>query len=513
MQRFTFLQSLPGIRIVQQIISPGLWDRERTETKRNQEMGNINLRRIDCSKADGAGQLAQLRNQLNSHADVISEKGRQLTEAVFGEALSPTKVVERICQDIQQRGLAALLHYTEQFDRVRLDAQTMRVSAEELVQAHKQANPEFLETIRQVRQNVISFQSGLLQSDACMSINGKHELRLRYRPMKRVGVCIPGGAAAYPSTLLMTVCPARAAGVREIVAVLPPTKMGGYNQDLLATCHELGVDEVYRVGGAQAVASLAYGVEGIRPVDMIVGPGNIFVTLAKKYVFGQVAIDCLAGPSEVVVIADKTAPAHFVASDLIAQAEHDPATSILITWHEPLLDAVAVELENQLAELPRSEAARNSLEKFGALVLARDAEEAVTLTNEIGPEHLHIATHNSAELADRIDNAGAIFVGNYSPVALGDYAAGPSHVLPTGGTARFASGLSANDFLHRSSMLSFTRSGMESLAHDVRVLAHKEGLTGHAASVDIRLEPDEEPASSQEALDRTDDGLSNGGNH
>jgi histidinol dehydrogenase len=235
------------------------------------------------------------------------------------------------------------------------------------------------------------------------------------------------------------------------------------------------------------VAALACGVDGLPAVVMIVGPGNIFVTLAKKHVFGQVAIDCLAGPSEIVVLADETATPAFVAADLLAQAEHDPATSILITWHEPLIEAVVARITEQLASLARATQARNCLESFGAIVLARSQEEAIRWTNAIGPEHLHIQTKDPEAIATAIDNAGAIFLGPYSPVALGDYAAGPSHVLPTGGTARFASGLSANDFLRRSSVLKYSKSALTRLAPDVRLLALKEGLTGHAASVDVRL--------------------------
>jgi histidinol dehydrogenase len=268
---------------------------------------------------------------------------------------------------------------------------------------------------------------------------------------------------------------------------MPPTRFGGYNQDMLATCHELGVSEVYRVGGAQAVAALAYGVEGIPAVDMIVGPGNLFVTLAKRYVYGTVAIDMLAGPTEVVVLADASATAECVAADLISQAEHAPGASILITWHEPLLDEVVVALERQLPLLPRGDLARESLESFGALVLARDRQEAIDCANLVAPEHLHIATRDPEAILEHIDNAGAVFLGHYSPVALGDYVAGPSHVLPTGGTARFASGLSANDFLKRSSVIAFTKNGLERIAPDLRRLAEKEGLTAHAASVDARL--------------------------
>ncbi len=460
-------------------------------------MDQLTLRRIRCGDPGAARQLADLRRQLTSQADVMSPRGRQLTVAVFGEPLPPTRVVERICTDVRMRGLDALLHYTERLDGVRLTAETVRVSAAELAAAHAAAEPAFLETLRRVRQNVLSFQLGLLQSEAVLSVVGSHELRLRYRPMRRVGVCVPGGAAAYPSTLLMTVCPAQAAGVKEIAVVLPPTPTGAYHQDMLATCRELGVTEVYRVGGAQAVAALAYGVTGLPAVDMIVGPGNVFVTLAKKFVYGQVAIDCLAGPTEVVVLADASAAPAFIASDLLAQAEHDPATSILITWHEPLLDAVTAALRSQCAALARADQARHSLENFGALVLARDADEAVEWVNQIGPEHLHIATQDAEALVPRIDNAGAIFLGHYSPVALGDYAAGPSHVLPTGATSRFASGLSANDFLRRSSVLSYTRAGLEALAPDVIRLAQKEGLTAHAASVEIRLREAPAEAASE----------------
>jgi histidinol dehydrogenase len=450
-------------------------------------MATVNLRRIDCSAADAAEQIAALRARLSPQGEVVSLRGRKLTEAVFGEALPPARVVERICADIRSRGLPALLHYTEKLDHVRLTPDTLRVSAQELAEARAGADPAFLEAIRRIRQNILSFQLGLLHQDAVLNMAGSHELRLRYRPMRRVGICIPGGAAAYPSTVLMTVCPAQAAGVKELALVMPPTRFGGNNREMLATCQELGVSEVYRVGGAQAVAALAYGVQGIAPVDMIVGPGNLFVTLAKRQVYGQVAIDMLAGPTEVVVLADDSASPDFVAADLISQAEHAPGASILISWHEPLLDDVVAALDRQLPRLPRGELARESLENFGALMRARDAKEALFWANQIAPEHLHLATRDPETLLDRVENAGAVFLGHYSPVALGDYVAGPSHVLPTGGTARFASGLSANDFMRRSSVVRFSRAGLEQMADDVRLMAEKEGLTAHAVSVDVRL--------------------------
>ncbi len=309
----------------------------------------------------------------------------------------------------------------------------------------------------------------------------------RYRPLGRVGICVPGGAAAYPSTVLMTAVPAQVAGVKELAIVAPPTPFGAYNPDLLATCHELGLREVYRLGGAQAVAALAYGVAGIPRVDKIVGPGNLFVALAKRHVYGEVDIDAIAGPSEVVVIVDRSTRPEYTAADLIAQAEHAPGASILIGWDEGALRGTVRELGRQLAGLERGELARQSLEEFGAVILARDADEACALANDIAPEHLHIATDNAERLAEKISHAGAIFLGNFTPVALGDYAAGPSHVLPTSGTARFASGLSANSVLRSTSVLHFTRQGMTNLAPDVQVLADKEGLTGHRASVEIRM--------------------------
>ena len=325
-------------------------------------MATVNLRRINCAAADAGEQIAALRARLSPQGDMVSARGRKLTEAVFGEPLPPTRVVERICADVKNRGLPALLHYTEKLDGVRLTAETLRVSAQELAEARAAVDPAFLETVRRIRQNILSFQLGLLHRDAVLMIAGSHELRLRYRPMRCVGICIPGGAAAYPSTVLMTVCPAQAAGVKELAVVMPPTPFGGYNREMLATCHELGVSEVYRVGGAQAVAALAYGTIGSAPVDMIVGPGSLFVMLAKRHVFGQVAIDMLAGPTEVVVLADHTARADFVAADLISQAEHAPGASMLITWHAPLLDEVVAALERQLPALPRGDLAREPRE-------------------------------------------------------------------------------------------------------------------------------------------------------
>jgi histidinol dehydrogenase len=454
----------------------------------------LKICRIDCASDDAARAIRDLRTQLSPKGDVVSPQGRARTVAAFGEPLTPQQVVEQICGDVQRRGLDAVLDYTAKLDGVTLDRSSVRVTPEEMRTAFRGAEPAYLKTLRRVRDNILAFQSGILNRDAVMRRGPGCELRLRYLPLRRVGVCIPGGAAAYPSSLLMTVVPAQAAGVPEIAVVVPPTPFGGYNADLLAACHALGVAEVYRVGGAQAVAALAYGVEGLAPVDKIVGPGNLFVALAKRQVYGEVDIDSIAGPSEVVLIADWTADPRFVASDLISQAEHSPGASLLITWEPDLLDRVTEALVGQLARLSRGDLARDSLERFGALILVRDEDEAVRLTNLIAPEHLHVSTSDPERLAARLTNAGAIFLGHDTPVAVGDYAAGPSHVLPTGGTARWASGLCSNDFLKRTSIIYVDRDGLERIAPDVRLLADKEGLTAHRYSVDVRLEETPPPA-------------------
>jgi histidinol dehydrogenase len=444
----------------------------------------------DCTKDDPLALLAELRRKLSLQGDIVSEAGRQRTIELFGEALSPRQVVHVICGDVKARRLTAVLDYTRRLDHKDLTADSIRVSADELRQAHAAADPKFLASIRRIRQNIVEFQQRILLEDAkLVRQNGasRIELRQRYRPLKRVGICVPGGAAAYPSTVLMTAVPAKVAGVKEIAVVVPPTEFGGYNAHLLATCAEVGITEVYRIGGAQAVAALAYGIEGIERVDKIVGPGNLFVALAKQHVFGEVDIDSIAGPSEVVVLADDSADAAFVASDLISQAEHSPGSGVLITWHAPLIAAVMVELKQQLAKLPRGDLALASLNEYGALILVRDEQQAAELSDVLAPEHLHISTRDPEALLERVQNAGAIFLGHHTPVAVGDYFAGPSHVLPTGGTARFANGLCANDFLKRSSVIRFNRDALEDAAEDIRRLAATEGLTAHSASVDVRL--------------------------
>ena len=447
----------------------------------------LNIQRIDAREGGFESALAALRDKLSPRGDIVSEAGRQRTIDVFGEPLSPQRVVERICGDVQSRGAQAVFEYTYKLDNAEVDAGNLRVSADELAAAHRQADDEFIAAIRRIRKNILEFQSAILHQDVTVTRDHGVALRQRYVPLRRAGLCVPGGAAAYPSTVLMTAVPARAAGVKELAVVAPPTRFGANNPDLLATCHELGITEVYRVGGAQGVAALAYGVEGMPKVDKIVGPGNLFVALAKKHVYGEVDIDSIAGPSEVVVIADANAPPNFVAADMLAQAEHAPGASILISWDADVLTKTYAELQLQVAQLSRGDVTVQSLESFGATIHVRDAQQACELTDMIAPEHLHISTDDAEVLIEKISNAGAAFLGHYTPVALGDYVAGPSHVLPTSGTARWASGLSANDFLRSGSVISYTQQALAHDAADVQMLADKEGLTAHRASVDIRL--------------------------
>jgi histidinol dehydrogenase len=447
----------------------------------------MKVRRIDMTEPAGKQQLAKYKAMVAPEGDIITPQGKKLSQAAFKAVLTPTQAVERICKEVREKGAASVVHYTELFDKVKLKPENLRVKEQDIIDAHGVASGDYLDCVRRIRYNIDSFQSGLLHRDAELRVSGQHELHVRYRPMKRIGVYCPGGAAAYPSTLLMTVCPAKAAGVEEIVVCMPPKDTGANNKDMLALCHELGVKEVYRIGGAQAIAAMAYGLPGVMPpVNMIVGPGNQFVALAKKHVYGHCAIDCIAGPSEVVVAADDSAHPNYVALDLIAQAEHAPGIPILVTWYEPLINEVVAALEKRLAKLSRSDLARECIEKQGAFILAKDKAHAIEVVNELAPEHLHIQTRDPDAFADEIDNAGAIFLGPFTPVAIGDYAAGPSHVLPTGGTSKFSSGLNANDFRKRTSVLRFTRNGMKDIAEDVIFMAKKEGLTAHAASIEQR---------------------------
>jgi len=443
--------------------------------------------RIDLNSADGRQRLEALRAKLSSQGELVSPAGRQRTIDVFGEPLTPRQVVERICGDVKSKGLAALLDYTRRIDGATVSRESLFVDTDTLAAAHAAAEPGFLTAVRRIKANVERFQKALLARDVEVPLPGGGSLRQRYLPMNRVGVCVPGGAAAYPSTLLMTVVPARVAGVKEIVVVAPPTKFGSENIHVLATCHELGVTTVMRAGGAQAVAAMAYGMEGLTRVDKIVGPGNLFVALAKEYVYGDVSIDSIAGPSEIVIVADATGNPEYIAADMLAQAEHSPGSAILLTSSVAVADRVAEAVERRLAVLERSDLTRDSLERFGAIVVTRNDDESAHLADELAAEHLSIDTADPEATLSRIRHAGAAFLGPCSHVAAGDYAAGPSHVLPTGGTARFAAGLSANEFLRGGSVIRLARADLVALAADITTLADTEGLTAHRRSVEARL--------------------------
>ena len=445
----------------------------------------LKLAWIDARKDDVGSKIDALRQKLSLKGNVVSEAGKKRTIEIFGAPLTPAEVVAKICGDVAEKGLPALLEYSERVDRAQLTAEELRVPNSDLEAALQAVEPEYLVSVDRIRDNIMRFQRSILHKSSRIDVEGGW-LGQRYQPLRRVGVCVPGGAAAYPSSVLMTVVPAQVAGVKEIAVMAPPTPNGSYNKYLLATCARLGVSEVYRMGGAQGVAAFAYGVEGIERVDKIVGPGNMFVALAKKSVYGIVDIDSIAGPSEVVVIVDESTRADFTAYDILAQAEHAPGSSILVGWNEQTLRDTVKEIDATLSRVERGDLARQALESFGAVILTENADDACYWTNLIAPEHLHIATQNAEELAAKIPCAGAIFMGNYTPVALGDYAAGPSHVLPTSGSARFSSGLSCNDFLRGNSLLCFSQEGLDRLADDVYRIATVEGLTAHRGSVDVR---------------------------
>lgn len=404
------------------------------------------------------------------------------------------RTVKTILETVRREGDAALRRYTEQFDGVEIGP--LRVADDELQAAYGKVEAGFVDALRKAAANIRAYHEKQKRNSWIdMQPDGTVTGQL-IRPLKRVGVYVPGGKAAYPSSVLMNVIPAQIAGVPEIVMVTPPATGGeaGINPYILVAAAEAGVKELYRVGGAQAVAALAYGTESIRPVDKIVGPGNIYVALAKRYVFGTVDIDSIAGPSEIVVLADETADPAYVAADLLSQAEHDEmASSILVTTSRALAEAVREEVERQLAELPRREIAERSIEQRGAILIAGDLEEAVAVVNRLAPEHLELMVASPLECAGRIENAGAIFLGPYSTEPVGDYFAGPNHILPTNGTARFSSPLGVDDFIKKTSLISYSKPALLANGQAIMTLARHEGLEAHARAVEIRLKKEGNP--------------------
>jgi histidinol dehydrogenase len=395
--------------------------------------------------------------------------------------------VLEILQAVKNEGDAAVLRFTEQFDRITLDG--MRVMEEEFRQALDEIDSEVRDAIREAVANIRDYHSRQMRQSWMTTQESGTMLGQLIRPLQRVGLYVPGGTAAYPSSVLMNAIPAQVAGVEEIAVVTPPGKDGAVNPGVLVAAYELGVKEVYKVGGAQAIAALTYGTETIKPVDKIVGPGNIYVALAKREVFGLVDIDMVAGPSEIVVLADSSANPVYVAADLLSQAEHDAmASAVLVTTCRKLAQAVQQEVEQQLAVLPRKEIAEASIREHGAICVVDSVEQGLDVVNRLAPEHLEVMLEDPMAHIGKIKNAGAIFLGPYSSEPVGDYFAGPNHVLPTNGTARFSSPLNVDDFLKKSSLISYSRQDL--LAHGAKIiaLARQEGLEAHARAIQVRLD-------------------------
>ena len=398
-------------------------------------------------------------------------------------------IVDEIIADVRANGDEALRRYAEKFDHAKLDA--LEASAEEIDAAYARMDEAFLKTLTLARDNIREFHRHQLHEDFVITGKNGAVMGQRYQPIEKVGLYVPGGTASYPSTVLMDAIPAKLAGVKELVMVTPPAPDGSIPDAILAAAKLAGVDRIFKLGGAQAVAALAYGTESVPRVDKIVGPGNVFVATAKRKVFGQVAIDMIAGPSEILVLADDGCNARCVAADMLSQAEHDRlATAVLVTTSQRLADEVAVELERQIPLLPRADIARESIDTNGKIILCEDLDEAVRASNAIAPEHLELCVEDPFALLDRIVNAGSVFLGRNVPEALGDYLAGPNHTLPTSGTARFSSPLSVDDFVKKSSFLYYSREALRQVCGDVARFARMEGLEGHARSIESRFEED-----------------------
>ena len=398
-------------------------------------------------------------------------------------------IVDEIIADVRANGDEALRRYAEKFDHAKLDA--LEVSAQEIDAAFSRVDAKFLETLALARDNIREFHRHQLHENFVITGKNGTVMGQRYQPIEKVGLYVPGGTASYPSTVLMDAIPAKLAGVKELVMVTPPAPDGSIPDAILAAAKLAGVDRIFKMGGAQAVAALAYGTESVPRVDKIVGPGNVFVATAKRKVFGQVAIDMIAGPSEILVLADDGCNARCVAADMLSQAEHDRlATAVLVTTSLRLADEVAGELERQIPLLPRADIARESIDVNGKIILCEDLDEAVRASNAIAPEHLELCVEDPFALLDRIVNAGSVFLGRNVPEALGDYIAGPNHTLPTSGTARFSSPLSVDDFVKKSSFLYYSREALRQVCGDVARFARMEGLEGHARSIESRFEED-----------------------
>nr|WP_296483182.1 histidinol dehydrogenase [uncultured Acetatifactor sp.] len=399
------------------------------------------------------------------------------------------KTVNEILETVRKNGDQALFAYTEKFDGFVLNADNILVTGEEIQKACDSLDGNLLQVIRRSAENIRAFHQKQLRCGWFDTREDGSLLGMKFTPVARAGVYVPGGKAAYPSSVLMNVIPARVAGVKEIIMTTPPGTDGNINPGTLAAAHIAGVDKIYKAGGAQAVAAMAFGTESIPKVDKLTGPGNIFVALAKKAVYGYVGIDSVAGPSEILVLADETANPRYVAADLLSQAEHDElASAILITTSKVLAERVSAEVEDFARNLSRSEIIRKSLDNYGYILVAETMEDAIDAANEIASEHLEILTANPYEVMAKIRNAGAIFLGEYSSEPLGDYFAGPNHILPTNGTAKFFSPLNVEDFMKKTSIISYSAQALEKVHKEIELFAESEGLTAHANSIRVRFE-------------------------
>lgn len=397
--------------------------------------------------------------------------------------------VNDIIENVKARRDAAIFEYTARFDRFPLNAECIRVTREEIDEAYTKLDAGLIEVIRKSADNIRAFHSKQLRNSWFDAKEDGTILGMKITPIERAGVYVPGGKAAYPSSVLMNVIPARVAGVKEIIMTTPPSPEGKVNPGTLVAADIAGVDTIYKVGGAQAIAAMAFGTESIPKVDKITGPGNIFVALAKKAVYGYVSIDSIAGPSEILVLADESANPRYVAADLLSQAEHDElASAILITTSEELAKQVSEQVEIFVESLSRTEIMRKSLENYGYILVAETMQDAIDAANEIASEHLEILTFNPFEVMTKIKNAGAIFMGEYASEPLGDYFAGPNHILPTNGTAKFFSPVNVDDFIKKTSIISYSREALEKVHRDIELFAQSEGLTAHANSIKVRFE-------------------------
>ena len=416
----------------------------------------------------------------------LNPKIRESNRKLFGKDMSAAELVRQIVGDVRRDGDKAVIHYTKLIDRVELTPENLLVSEAEFEAAEQAADPAVVASLRKAAENVRRYHQEQKPNSWMTYRDQGSILGQSIIPLDRVGIYVPGGTAAYPSSVIMNAVPAVVAGVREIIMMVPP-KNGKINPYVLLAAHAAGVKKIYKIGGAQAIAAMAFGTETVPRVDKITGPGNIFVTLAKKEVYGHVDIDMLAGPSEILIIADKTADPVYTAADMLSQAEHDPlASSIVITDDEELAGKVAAEAEQQLAKLPRREIAQASIDRNGLIVVAEDMMQAMRFANVSAPEHMELLTAQPFQLLPYVRHAGAVFLGAYSPEPLGDYFAGPNHVLPTGGTARYYSVLNVETFMKRTSIISYTQPALAAVSDDIIRLAETEGLQAHANAIRLR---------------------------